>query len=524
MLETSPAVERAQADVETLAKNRGDTTPTLADWFLILLSDEDGKPARLFELLNINLQAALKISQEQVTHHRDAPPTYRIVSRARDLAVLLKADPTLTTDAILLAVIEAAETVDGGFHTLGAALQRLADAYSGNLTQQEEFIEENKEFVVSQSNKQQQQTGRTFLSRQSAAFEISEERDTDQVCRILDAALNRARESVRVVDDYARFGLNDGVLTEELKKLRHALVEATTFLPPHLMAQSMLQYRDTLGDVGTTITTASEYHRTSPRDTAQVNFKRLQESLRSIEEYGKQLSAEFGRKIESLRYRVYTLEKSFFLGSSLKERIAATHLYVLLTGQQCVAALDWTIKEAAAGGVGVFQLREKELADRELLDRAKKIRQWTRETNTLMIVNDRVDIAKLSDADGVHLGQEDMSVGEARRILGQEKLIGVSTHDTTQIHQAVLDGADYLGVGPVFPSQTKSFEHFPGLEFVSQAAHMTRLPMFALGGISTKNVAMVVQAGINRVAVASAITTTDEPQLIAKIFSEQLQK
>src|SRR5205807_8984108 len=113
--------------------------------------------------------------------------------------------------------------------------------------------------------------------------------------------------------------------------------------------------------------------------------------------------------------------------------------------------------EAAAGGADVFQLREKDLPDGRLLERARDVRRWTREVGALFIVNDRPDVARLAEADGVHLGQGDMPVKDARRILGPDALIGVSTHDLDQLRQAVLDGAGYVGVGPTFPSQTKQF-------------------------------------------------------------------
>src|SRR3712207_5176281 len=131
----------------------------------------------------------------------------------------------------------------------------------------------------------------------------------------------------------------------------------------------------------------------------------------------------------------------------------------------------------------MVQLREKSLSDRELLERARQVRRWTRETGTLFIVNDRPDIARLAEADGVHLGQEELPVKEARRLLGPEALVGVSTHDLEQVGQALRDGASYVGVGPTFPSQTKPFPDFPGLEFVRQAAAETSLPAFVIGGV-----------------------------------------
>ena len=126
-------------------------------------------------------------------------------------------------------------------------------------------------------------------------------------------------------------------------------------------------------------------------------------------------------------------------------------------------------------------------------------------------MNDRPDIAVLAEADGVHIGQDELTVSEARRIVGPERLIGVSTHTIEQARQAVLDGADYLGVGPTFPSGTKSFESFAGLEFIRQVAAEITLPWFAIGGIDAKNLATVLDAGASRIAVSGAILTATDP-------------
>jgi thiamine-phosphate pyrophosphorylase len=247
-----------------------------------------------------------------------------------------------------------------------------------------------------------------------------------------------------------------------------------------------------------------------------VNLRRLQEALRSVEEYGKVFGEGLSRRAEAIRYRSYTLERAVVRGAVVRARLADARLYVLLTGSQCAAALDWTIAEAATGGAQVFQLREKSLSDRELLDRARNVRRWTREVGALFIVNDRPDVARLSEADGVHLGQDDLRVADARRVVGTDALIGVSTHSPEQVRRAVLDGADYMGVGPTFPSQTKSFDHFPGLDLVRFAAAETSLPTFALGGIGLANVRQVVEAGATRVAVSAAVARADDPEAVAR--------
>lgn len=491
-MELSPAVERAERDARQCAERRGDLMPTLADWLTVLLDDEDGRPANLLEKLAISLDLAREFAAGHQPHQHLAPDTSRLFRRGRELSVVLRADPTLTTDFVFLAVLEAAETVDGGFAALGASLGQFADLFG-----ESPAIESAPPADV---------------------FRIEHDRDRVASERLLDAALNRARESLRVLDDYARFVKNDRVFTTELKQLRHRLVAATESLP----GLNLLASRDTPNDVGTTITAGREYVRSSPHETARINCKRLQETLRSVEEFGKSFGERFAREIEAIRYAAYSLETSLFADRDLRDRIAATSLYVLLTGSQCAASLDWTIREAAAGGAHVFQLREKSLSDAELLARARMVRRVTQETGTLFIVNDRPDIAVLADADGVHLGQDDLPAAAARRILGPDKLIGVSTHSIEQIHRAVLAGADYLGVGPVFPSTTKSFDTLAGIDFVRAAVEATALPRFALGGITPANVHHVTEAGLRRVAVSAAVTTAEEPRQIAARFRELL--
>jgi thiamine-phosphate pyrophosphorylase len=222
--------------------------------------------------------------------------------------------------------------------------------------------------------------------------------------------------------------------------------------------------------------------------------------------------------MEGLRYRTYTLERALSLGTAARQRLTAARLYVLVTGSLCAGSLEWTIKEAVEGGAQIIQLREKALSDRDLLERAHKVRRWTRETGALFVVNDRPDIARLAEADGVHVGQEELMVKEVRRIIGPEALIGVSTHNLEQARQAIRDGASYLGVGPTFSSDTKNFPSLAGLEYVKQVAAETTLPAFAIGGITLDNAGLVKAAGLCRIAVSQAICQADDPRAVAAAF------
>ncbi|MEK6250044.1 MAG: thiamine phosphate synthase, partial [Planctomycetales bacterium] len=169
--------------------------------------------------------------------------------------------------------------------------------------------------------------------------------------------------------------------------------------------------------------------------------------------------------------------------------------------------------------VGMIQLREKCLDDRMLLERAHDLREVT-SGQSLFIMNDRPDLAVLSRADGVHVGQTEMSVKDVRQIIGADRLIGVSTHSLVQAKRAVLDGANYIGVGPTFPSRTKVFDEFPGLDLLAEVAAEIRLPAFAIGGINLQNASEVLAVGFQRLAVGSAIASADNPKQVASRLIE----
>lgn len=342
--------------------------------------------------------------------------------------------------------------------------------------------------------------------------------------RILDAAANRAREGLRVVEDYARFVLNDPFLTAQLKQLRHDLAQAIQVLP----ATGLLKQRDTLHDVGTSLSTAAEGQRQNTAAVLTANWKRFQEALRSLEEFSKPLPDSSASHFETLRYRSYTLERAMAANEASRQRLAHARLYLLL---DCRADQDQflaLVTQLVNAPVDLIQLRDKRADDRTLLARGRLLRQLLREHAAshgrapLFIVNDRPDLAILCDADGVHVGQDELPAAAVRRIVGPDRLVGVSTHSLEQARQAVLDGADYLGVGPTFPSRTKEFSSFPGLGLLQQVAAEITLPAFAIGGVNSENLRHVLATGIRRIAVGSAILAAAEPVLACRHLAEVL--
>jgi len=324
---------------------------------------------------------------------------------------------------------------------------------------------------------------------------------SNHVLRIIDANANRAREAMRVIEDYARFVLNDATLCAPVKALRHDFASA---IGPVL--HDAILHRDTQGDVGTDIKTQSEFSREDTSDVVIASGKRLTEALRTIEEFCKMIDPAIAGRIEALRYRAYAIEQQ--ITQTLRPAacgFANVRLYILITESLCKKPWLEVAREAIEGGADCLQLREKNLDGAELLKRARQFTDLCKAHKVISIINDRADLAMLSDADGVHVGQDDLPATEVRKLTGRHKFIGVSTHHIDQARQAVRDGADYIGVGPVFPSRTKPREILPGLDYAKQVASEIRIPAVAIAGITLENVDEVLATGIRAIAVTQSV-------------------
>ncbi len=354
------------------------------------------------------------------------------------------------------------------------------------------------------------------------------------------------------MEEFARFVLDDSSLTQAIKSTRHDLTAAIRNLSttssqgisapegPGFVATGEAQRnpweidpgnvaapagaeeidfvlaRDIVGDVGATITTPSEANRATTADVLSAACKRLTESLRALEEYGKIIDPKFAATIEQLRYRAYDLERRIFATIHAREKFAAVRLYVLITESLCSG--DWfdTARAALAGGADCIQLREKNLPDRELLDRAKRLAQLCRDMGEIFIVNDRSDIALAANAHGVHLGQDDLPVAAARRILPARMIVGLSTHTIEQVDAAITQAPDYIAVGPMFDSPTKPQPHIAGPALLAEARKRTALPLVAIGGINETTISSVLAPAPACICVCRAIIAHPDPAAAVK--------
>ncbi|MHC4294001.1 MAG: thiamine phosphate synthase [Planctomycetota bacterium] len=340
-----------------------------------------------------------------------------------------------------------------------------------------------------------------------------------EVYRILDANFNRAREALRVAEDCGRFALNDVAITAMAKNLRSDLKEVYETLP----VSEFITSRDTRGDIGTEITSPTEPTRKGLPDVAQAACKRLTEALRTIEEYGKFVAPAQTLRIERMRYDAYTLEQRLIQRISIAKRFEQVKLYVLISARLCTGSIQRVARAALAGGADAVQLRETDVCDAELLALAAELRELTDETDKLLIINNRPDIAAIIGADGLHLGQTDLPLAEARRLLRPGAIVGRSTHNIDQARAAVTEGADYVAVGPIFETSTKMAGPPVGTGLIAQMIEEISLPVCPIGGISMENIDQVIAAGAKRIAVCSAVCCADDPKAAAQSIREKLE-
>ncbi len=322
------------------------------------------------------------------------------------------------------------------------------------------------------------------------------------------------------MEDYARFVLNDPTLSAHIKTIRHQLAG---MIKEHDLGNT-IRARDIIGDVGCHIETPAEYDRESLQAPALAAGKRFTESLRSIEEYAKPHSEALARLAERVRYQGYEIERQLMIRAQARQRFTGVGLYVLITESLC--AKDWfaVARSAIEGGADCLQLREKNLSDKELLDRASQLASLCRDHGVLSIINDRPDIASAAAAGGVHLGQDDLPVAAVRALISPDMLLGLSTHNLDQIHAAAAASPDYVAVGPVFASSTKPQNHVAGLGTLRIAAESMGLPVVAIGGIDATNVGQVAKAGCNIASVCSAVIAQPDVAEAARAIKRELEE
>ncbi|MCX5943013.1 MAG: thiamine phosphate synthase [Cyanobacteria bacterium] len=329
--------------------------------------------------------------------------------------------------------------------------------------------------------------------------------------RLLDANLDRAREGLRVIEDWCRFGLARPDLVSRTKDFRQRLGRC------HQARYKLA--RHTATDSAAGMAHGAQAERQGAAAVVAANCGRVQEALRVLEEFGRGLSGALAGEAAAIRYGLYDLEVDVLRAAAgpgwRRQLLQQCQLYFVTSP---VANLEAVVTAALEAGVRLVQYRAKgdspaggaPVTDQQRLADARALRQLCARHGALFLVNDRLDLALAVDADGVHLGQDDLPPAIARRLLGPDRLIGRSTNRLDQLHQAVADGCDYVGVGPVNATPTKPGRDPVGLDYVRQAAAASPIPFFAIGGIDASTLDGALAAGASRVAVVRAIIQADD--------------
>jgi len=329
-----------------------------------------------------------------------------------------------------------------------------------------------------------------------------------EALRIIDANLNRASEGLRLLEDMARFLLNDAEISQQLKDMRHNLAQEAKPAGVRLLSQ-----RDSEHDVGATLTLPSPFEGEAQQDLpglVTANAKRAEESLRVIAELAKlpQVSPMLNSaKFEQLRFNLYSLERRLTARILRRDKIKRlTGLYVILD-RQALAGRDEldAADQVIEGGARVVQLRDKEGSKGELWPIAQKLKALCGRSGVLFIINDYLDLALAVDADGLHIGQRDLPLSVVRSQLPIDRIVGLSVTTQAQAVKAQKEGADYIAVGSIFSTIMKEGATVVGVETLKQVRKVVSSRLVAIGGINEDNIGQVVAAGADSVAVISAV-------------------
>ena len=335
-----------------------------------------------------------------------------------------------------------------------------------------------------------------------------------RIFQIIDANLDRAREGLRVLEDWARFGLGEENCVERIKNFRQILGKN------HL--QVYKQSRNYIEDRCKGLTHQEQLNRKTPQQIINSNASRVQEALRVIEEFSRLHNNPLSKIASEVRYEIYTLEIELLNLSEkkkLEEILNENDLYVITDPMENLLE---TIESILVAGAKIIQYRFKKGTDRDHLEEAIKIKKLCKKYNSLFIINDAVDIALASGADGIHLGQDDLDLKTARKLLGHSKIIGISANNEIDISNALNGGCDYIGIGPVFETSTKKTKKPLGIEKIQTLTKDINIPCFAIGGIKKENIPSLKKGGIKKVAIISGIFHSEDPKEEAIMILKEL--
>jgi len=334
----------------------------------------------------------------------------------------------------------------------------------------------------------------------------------EQRRRIIDANLNRAGEGLHLLEEIARLAADDAELTQQLKTMRHEVLRGD-----FAFNKELIQSRDAEGDVGVDMEVLGEGKEKELPIIVVANARRVQEALRILEEMAKipgttpQLDPD---KFKKARFDLYTIEQKLLSRLLRREKARRLNgLYAIIDSRALGERNHLEVAEQLIrGGAKAIQLRHKLDNKSELLAIAQKLKKLCSEHGVLFIVNDYMDIALAVGADGLHLGQKDLPLATARKLLPMDMILGISVNTVEQAKTAEAGGADYIAVGSMYPTESKEKAIVVGPERLREVRGAVGLPLVAIGGINRDNAGEVAAAGADGVAVIGAILGAEDTE------------
>ncbi len=337
-------------------------------------------------------------------------------------------------------------------------------------------------------------------------------RNVDQ---LIDANLDRAREGLRVIEDWCRFVLKNKQFVIKTKDWRQQLGKKHH--------EIYKEARHSISDEANGLTHPSQKNRKDPLQIVIANFARVQEALRVLEEFSRLTDTELSEISSVIRYQLYDFELDVLKASKNNQRLKTLESCKLCLITMPHPQLTSTVLLALKAGVKMVQFRCKEGNDIENLKKAEKLASLCKRHDSLFIVNDRLDLAIASNADGIHLGKNDLPIETARKIIGKKKIIGLTANSLQEIHTNQSKDCDYLGIGPICKTKSKPEKSVLGIDFIKKVTSHVKIPWFAIGGINQSNVSKIKNAGANQIAVINAIMNSNDPYSSTKELLEKLK-
>ena len=332
--------------------------------------------------------------------------------------------------------------------------------------------------------------------------------------RAIDANINRASEGLRVLEDACRFIYGRQALATEFKTLRHELRNLWNGASEECITQ-----RDVGADEGREVEGLREYARENVREIVISNSKRVQEALRSLEEFYKCESGETARQVEAIRYRCYHLEQTLLVA----RKFPWPCINVLLTKSLCALPPLEVLEQVCASGADVLQLREKEMEDGAFLDWIFAAKEVADRFQVPIIVNDRLHLVQITNVAGVHLGQGDVPTAYARPLLQPGQWLGRSTHNIHQARQAQNEKVDYIGVGPLYLTQTKVHRSAVGLSYLMEVQSEMRIPYVGIGAVNREHLQEILSVKPRGLAICSAVIGHAQPGNETAFYKQALK-